>query len=66
MSQKPVELKVPMEEPEVDLDAPDLKLTTHRIFPLKTLGSLPRVKINFNFDSEERKLIGKATGMTRE
>ena len=30
------------------------------------MGSLPRVKINFNFDSEERKLIGTATGMTRE
>jgi hypothetical protein len=41
-------------------------LTTHRIPPLKPLHNMPRTRLNFDLDPEERAIIAKADTLTRE
>jgi len=41
-------------------------LTTHRIPPLKPLHNMPRTRLNFDLDAEERAIIAKADVLTRE
>lgn len=51
---------------ETDFDNPDLNLTTHKIPPLKPLINMPRTRLNFDLDQEEREIIAKADDLTRE
>ena len=41
-------------------------LTTHRIPPLKPLHNMPRTRLNFDLDAEERAIIAKSDVLTRE
>lgn len=51
---------------ETDFENPDLNLTTHRIPPLKPLINMPRTRLNFDLDQEEREIIARADDLSRE
>jgi len=56
------------DDSETDYDNPDLQLTTRKIHPLKSkpMFNMPRAKINFDLDQEEREIIAKADELSRE
>ena len=49
-----------------DLDNPEAILTSHKIFPLKSLGHIQATKINFEMNTEERHFLQEVKEMSRE
>ena len=53
-------------ENDNDLNNPEAILTSHKIYPLKSLGHIRATKINFEMDTEERHFLQEVKEMSRE